>query len=83
MNELMLLAANERASTEVRAMALLKLTQLRDWLAATAPSIRDEQERAHRLYAAAQIRKFEQSPNELLKPTEPLEMPPGAPIGEE
>ena len=83
LNELMLLAANERASTEVRAMALLKLTELRDWLTATAPSIRNEQERAHRLYAAAQIRKFEQSPNELLKPTEPLEMPPGAPIGEE
>ena len=83
LNELMVLAANEKAATEVRAMALLKLTELARWANDTMPSLKDEQERAHRAYAVAQIGKFQRSPAEVLKPTEPLEMPPGAPIGEE
>ena len=80
-NEVMLLAANDNASPEVRAMALLKLTELRDWIQATLPGVHEEQQRAHLAFAAAQIRKFELNPTELLKPSEPLEIPPGAPIG--
>ena len=83
LNELMLLAANEKAATEVRAMALLKLTELAHWANDTIPTLKDEQERAHRAFAVAQIAKFQRSPTEALKPTELLEMPPGAPIGEE
>jgi hypothetical protein len=79
--EVMGLAANEHAATEVRAMALLKLTELKDWLTAQAPSTTDEQQRAHFIFAAAQIRKFEQEPAQVLKPTDPLAPPPGAPIG--
>jgi hypothetical protein len=75
------LAANEHATTQVRAMALLKLTELKDWLTAQAPSTTDEQQRAHRLFAAAQIHKFEQEPIQVLKPTDALAPPPGAPIG--
>ena len=81
LNDVMTLAANEHAATEVRAMALLKLTELKNWLTAQAPSTGDEQQRAHRLFAVAQIRKFEQEPAQVLKPTDPLAPPPGAPIG--
>jgi hypothetical protein len=63
-------------------MSFAKLTELKDWLTAHSPSILDEQERAHRLFAAAQISKFEQQPAQALKSTEPLAPPPGAPIGE-
>jgi hypothetical protein len=81
LNDVMALAANDHAATEVRAMALLKLTELKDWLTAQAPSTTDEQQRAHFIFAAAQIRKFEQEPAQVLKPTDPLAPPPGAPIG--
>ncbi len=81
LNDVMSLAANDHAATEVRAMALLKLTELRDWLTSQAPSTADEQQRAHLLFAVSQIRKFEQEPAQVLKPTDPLAPPPGAPIG--
>lgn len=81
LNDVMSLAANEHAATEVRAIALLKLTELKNWVTTQAPSAADEQQRAHLLFAAAQIRKFEQEPAQVLKPTDPLAPPPGAPIG--
>lgn len=81
LNDVMSLAANEHAATEVRAIALLKLTELKNWVTVQAPSAADEQQRAHLLFAAAQIRKFEQEPAQVLKPTDPLAPPPGAPIG--
>jgi hypothetical protein len=65
----------------VRATTLLKLTELRSWLAKQAPLASDPQQKAHMLYAVAQIRKFEQEPGQVLKPTPLLEAPPGAPIG--
>ncbi|MBZ5599070.1 MAG: zinc-dependent metalloprotease [Acidobacteriia bacterium] len=81
LNDVMALAANEHAATEVRAMAWLKLMELKDRLTAQAPSAGDEQQRAHLLFAAAQIRRFEQEPAQVLKSTDPLAPPPGAPIG--
>lgn len=81
LNQLMTLAANEKAADEARAATLLKLTELRGWLTKQAPLATDPQQKAHLLYAAAQIRKFEQEPSQLLKPTPLLEAPPGAPIG--
>jgi hypothetical protein len=33
------------------------------------------------VFAAAQIRRFEQQPGDLLKPTKPVTTPPGQPIG--
>ena len=81
LNQLMTLAANDKAADEVRAMALLKLTELRAWATRQATTATDPQQRAHLLYAAAQIRKFEQEPAQVLKPTPTLDAPPGAPIG--
>jgi Met-zincin/Domain of unknown function (DUF5117) len=81
LNQLMALAANEKAGDEVRAATLFKVTELRSWLARQAPLASDPQQKAHMLYAVAQIRKFEQEPSQILKPTPSLEAPPGAPIG--
>ena len=81
LNRLMTLAANDKAADEVRAATLLELTNLRSWLGTQATAASDAQRKAHLLYAAAQIHKFEQNPTEVLKPTPTLEPPPGAPIG--
>jgi hypothetical protein len=81
LDELVKLAGSETASTEVRAMALLKLTDLRAWLTRQSASASDDQQRAHMLFAATQIRRFEQQPGDLLKPTKPATTPPGQPIG--
>ena len=76
---LMALASNEQAAPEVRAMALEKLEDLSKWAAAQPGA--DDDERAHRLWAVAQVRRFELEPFQLLKPTPPATPPPGQPIG--
>jgi hypothetical protein len=78
--DLMALSANERASAQVRAVASLKLEELRAWLATEQDSIRDEEERAHFYFAASQIAQFQKDPKkmEFLAPAEP---PDGPPIG--
>jgi hypothetical protein len=81
LNEMMTLAANDKVADEVRAATFYQLTELRSWLAKQVASVTDPQQKAHMLFAAAQIRKFEQEPTPTLKPTPLLESPPGAPIG--
>jgi len=81
LNQLMTLASNEKAADEVRAATLFSLTDLRTWLTRQSTTSADPQMKAHMLYAAAQIRKFEQDPAQVLKPTPLLETPPGQPIG--
>lgn len=78
--DLMALSANERASEEVRAIASLKLEELRAWLAAKQGSTKDEAERAHFFFAASQIAQFQKDPKKMesLFPAEP---PDGPPIG--
>jgi len=78
--DLMALGANERASEEVRAIASLKLEELRAWLAAEQGSTKDEAERAHFFFAASQIAQFQKDPKKMesLIPAEP---PDGPPIG--
>jgi hypothetical protein len=77
--DLMALAANERASDEVRAIAALKLHQLRDWLGA-ADAVRFTGSEAHVFFAAKQIEQFEKDPKRL-DLTPPAEPPDGPPIG--
>ena len=81
LTEVMALASNADASPEVRAMALAKLEDLRAWAGSQAALARNEETRAHLLFAVAQIRKFEVDPTQVLKPSEPLKVPPGSPIG--
>ena len=80
--DLMTLVADKDASAQVRAVASSRLTQLREW-ARTAVTA-DANQKAHLTFAAAQIKRFEDDPEKVLKEmTPPLEAPPGQPIGEE
>ena len=79
LNKLMALAANERASNQVRAIAELKLDELKEW-AQTNPAGHDQDQRAFLLYAVNQIKRFQDDPKKmnLTKPNDP---PDGQPIG--
>jgi hypothetical protein len=63
----------------VRAVALMKLRELKRWMDAAAAA--DAQQRAHLQFASLQISRFERDPTQVVKPTAPKEPPPGAPIG--
>ncbi len=81
LNQLMALAANTSATPEVRAMALLKLTELKSWADKQLTASKDEQERAHLMFASEQIQRFQKDPGQMVQPTPTLEPPPGDPIG--
>jgi hypothetical protein len=81
LHRLMTLAASESAAPQVRAVAELKLETLADQLRVLS-NTRDASQRAHLLYAVAQIRRFQQEPKQL-NLTPPPEAPPGMPIGME
>jgi hypothetical protein len=74
---LMQLAQSTQASEQARAIAYLKLDDLRKWLLARQTA--DTAERAHSVYAAAQIKRFEDDPKAITvgKPADP---PDGSPI---
>ena len=78
--DLMTLSANERASEQVRAIASLKLEELRGWLGTALSGTAEEEERAYLSYAVLQIVQFQKDPKkmELIAPPEP---PDGPPIG--
>ncbi len=80
LNKLMTLAANERASNQVRAIAELQLEGLRDWAATHANQTRDENQRAFLLYTANQIKRFQDDPKKM-NLTRPSDPPDGQPIG--
>ncbi len=74
---LMTLAQSAQASEQARAIAFVKLDDLRKWLLARQNA--DPAERAHSVYAAAQIKRFEDDPKQITvgKPSDP---PDGSPI---
>ncbi|MEP6714419.1 MAG: zinc-dependent metalloprotease [Terriglobia bacterium] len=74
---LMMLASDAQTLEQARAMAFLKLDDLRKWLG-TAPAT-DTATRAHYLFAATQIKRFEDDPKQIGigKPAAP---PDGSPI---
>ena len=78
---LMALAANERAAAQVRALAWLKLGELREWLDREGRAASNEGQRAHALFALARIKKFEDDPKQIPLPA-PAEPPDGPPIGD-
>ena len=75
------LATDEHASEGVRAMARLKLHELRTWASQVPDATNNPEQKAHLLNAAMQIRALEDSPVMATKPAAPVEVPPGAPIG--
>jgi Met-zincin len=80
LNELMALAANERAENQVRAIAEFKLEELKNWIGAQQRLPEGENQKAFLQYAANQIRRFQEDPKKmnLSKPNDP---PDGQPIG--
>jgi len=80
LSELMSLAANERASNQVRAIAELKLEELKDWLAAQQRILENRNQKAYLRYAENQIKRFQEDPKKmnLSKANDP---PDGQPIG--
>ena len=75
--DLMALSANDHASDEVRAIARLELQQLKRWVYAPLPAIKDQ---AHIALASWQIEQFEKDPKQI-SATPPAEPPDGPPIG--
>jgi hypothetical protein len=73
------LAINKNASAETRAIAFLKLDQLKSWLSAKATS--DEEWKAHYNYLIKQISALQEDPDEY-KVENLLPPPPGMPIGD-
>jgi hypothetical protein len=80
LGDLMALAANERASNQVRAIATLKLEQLKVWLGNQRTLPADENQRAFLYYAAEQIKRFQDDPKKM-NLTRPQDPPDGQPIG--
>jgi hypothetical protein len=76
---LMVLAADQSAPAQVRATAGLKLSELRMWLSTQTPA--DRGALAMDRFGAAQIKQFEEHPNQIGIP-KPPPPPPGMPIGE-
>src|SRR6266850_1539087 len=80
LQDLMALAAGERASNQVRAVADLKLDELRRWLLTQPEITRDENQRAYLFYAANQIKRFQEDPKKM-NLTRANDPPDGQPIG--
>jgi hypothetical protein len=80
--DLMALAVSERASAQARAIASLKLEELRNWTANARNGVKDSEERAHLYFAATQIAQFQKDPKLIPIPT-PAQPPDGPPIGDD
>ena len=79
--DLMALAANDHASPQARAIAGLKLDELKIWAAANQGN-KNLEERAHLQFAASQIAAFQKDPKSLPLPA-PQQPPDGPPIGDD
>lgn len=80
LGDLMALAANERASNQVRAIAEMKLESLKDWIGQQRNLRVDENQRAFLFYAGEQIKRFQEDPRKM-NLTRPEAPPDGQPIG--
>ena len=80
LHHLMNLAANQEASNQVRALATLKLDELKQWLRSQEPG--EEKQRAHVVFALRQIERFQRNPKQRHL-SAPVPQPAGPPIGSE
>ncbi len=75
------LAANEDAASQVRAIAFLKLDELKNWMIESKKETeKDENQHAHYIFAIYQINQFQENPGQYHF-TPPIEPPAGSPIG--
>jgi len=80
LSDLMALAAAERASNQVRAIASWKLDQLKQWLTVQSRFPVDENQRAFLFYSIEQIKRFQDDPKKA-NITATQQPPDGQPIG--
>ncbi|HEV2834313.1 MAG TPA: zinc-dependent metalloprotease [Pyrinomonadaceae bacterium] len=80
LTNLMSLAASDRASNQVRAIASWKIEQLKTWLNSQRRVTTDENRRAFLYYSAEQIKRFQEDPKKM-NLTNPQQPPDGQPIG--
>jgi hypothetical protein len=79
--QMMNLAADENASSQVRAVTNFKLEALREWMRNEAENRAENEQRiASLLYGYRTLQQFKDK-GEMFMPTEPLSPPPGSPIG--
>jgi hypothetical protein len=81
LNHLLALAANEKAPAQVRAVASLKLDDLKNWASSELNAETGEGRRAQLFFARQQIEQFEKNPAAFKVP-QPAPPPAGDPIGE-
>ena len=65
---------------EVRAVAALKITQMKSRFALGAQALKDESQLAHFRFGISEIERYQADPLKFSLP-EPVAAPPGAPIG--
>ena len=82
LNNLMKLALNSNASSQARAVASLKIDQLRSWLASKVNTGTNESWRAHYAYELLLINSFREDPKKY-ETENFLPAPPGQPIGQD
>jgi uncharacterized protein DUF4953/uncharacterized protein DUF5117 len=80
LDRLMSLAADEHASSQVRGVALLKLDELKRWIASQETLPKDAETRSEFFFARNQIDHFEKNPAEVHM-SAPATPPAGDPIG--
>ncbi|HKW87559.1 MAG TPA: zinc-dependent metalloprotease [Candidatus Acidoferrales bacterium] len=80
LHHLMSLASDDHAAPAARAVASLKLDELKNWLTSQLNSVTDESRRAEFFFAVQEIDRFEKNPAEV-HPTLPAPPPAGDPIG--
>jgi hypothetical protein len=79
-SNLLMLMANDQASNQVKAIAVLKASQLQTWLISKAKSTTDEFWKAHYSYMNEMFENYKEDPSEF-KRIKLAEAPPGQPIG--
>ncbi len=80
LSHLLALAASDEAAAQARAIALLKIDDLKKDLMARLGKASGVEEKAHFKFGIFQIEQFEKNPDAFKRPTLPA-VPPGAPIG--
>ena len=80
LGDLMALASSERGLNQVRAIASLKLDQLKTWLTSQSRIAVDQNRRAFLLYSLEQVKRFQDDPKKM-NLTPPQTPPDGQPIG--
>jgi hypothetical protein len=80
LQHLMELATESGGSAQVRAIALAKTMELKDWIIEHHQG--DFAQKAHADYCLHQLEQFQKNPDEKFQLLEPLAAPAGAPIGQ-